>query len=381
MKKLLFDLIATQPSPEARFHGGGQYAKMIFLKAIEQGFKDFDCVYNPNIELGADIKIACKLYTINLIPVNHVEEVEKVIQQGNYDAFYSSLPYQYLNIKIGKTIFIMDVLGLREIEMPKDKVERFYRKNLFSKLKLIIRNIFFEKNRFKKKEQKYRKLLEIRNKHILTISYHSKYSLLNFFPFLDSNDITVNYAPIDFSDFKKNSEEIKGDYFLLVSANRWIKNNHRAIIALDQLFSEGKLENKKVIVLGSSKVNSLKIKNSDKFIFKGYVGEEDLKIFYKNAYCFIYPSLNEGFGYPPIEAMKYKTPVLASAISAIPEICGNAVLYFNPFSIYEIRNRILQINEDKLIYANLQSKGIIRLEELQENQKLMITNLLKIIFQ
>jgi glycosyltransferase involved in cell wall biosynthesis len=189
----------------------------------------------------------------------------------------------------------------------------------------------------------------------------------------------VNYAPIDFSDFTPQPNN-KGDYFLLVSANRWIKNNIRAILALDQLFSEAKLKDKKVVVLGLPNDHLVKLKNRSKFVFKDYVEINELKDFYRHAYCFIYPSLNEGFGYPPLDAMKYGTPVLASAISAIPEVCNNAALYFNPFSIAEIRNRILQIDDDQQLYSKLQHLGVNRLEELKANQECMVNNLLKIIF-
>jgi glycosyltransferase involved in cell wall biosynthesis len=379
MKKLLFDLIATQPSPMARFHGGAQYAKTIFLMAVDRGITQFDCIYDHNLELSEDIRFACAEHNIKCISINQLSEVQEVILQGGYDAFYSSLPYEYINLSIGKTIFIMDVLGLRELEMPTDKYEITYRDSLLSKIKLIIRKLFFEKRTLDKNKKKYIDLLKIKHKHILTISNHSKYSLLNFFPFLRPDEITVNYAPIDFSDFTPQPNN-KGDYFLLVSANRWIKNNIRAILALDQLFSEAKLKDKKVVVLGLPNDHLVKLKNRSKFVFKDYVEINELKDFYRHAYCFIYPSLNEGFGYPPLDAMKYGTPVLASAISAIPEVCNNAALYFNPFSIAEIRNRILQIDDDQQLYSKLQHLGVNRLEELKANQECMVNNLLKIIF-
>ena len=79
-----------------------------------------------------------------------------------------------------------------------------------------------------------------------------------------------------------------------------------------------------------------------------YVDDIDLENLYANAYSFIYPSLNEGFGYPPIEAMHYGIPVLSSPFSSIPEVCGDAAIYFNPFSIDEIKNRILMILQPEI---------------------------------
>tara|TARA_R100001369_G_scaffold88614_1_gene125392 strand:+ start:24019 stop:25164 length:1146 start_codon:yes stop_codon:yes gene_type:complete len=379
-KKLLFDLIATQPSPEAKFHGGAEYATNIFLNALDHGYTNFDCIYNPKLDLNDKIKTLCIKNDINLYPIGSISQVENFINKNKYIKFYSSLPYEYDKFNLNNTFFIMDVLGIRELEMPGDSFELFYRNNVYSKLKLLIRKAFFKKRTKAKLYKKYEGLLSIKNKHILTISQHSKYSLLNFFPYLNENEITVTYPSIGYPTKDYNSEK-KEDFFLLVSANRWIKNNYRAIIALDTLFSEGKLANKKVIVVGLPNKLIFKIKNKDRFILKDYVNQEELDFYYKTAYCLIYPTLNEGFGYPPLHAMKYKTPVLASAISAVTEICQDAVLYFNPFSISEIRNRILQIDNDLKLYNNLQRKGELRIDSLLEAQKKMHSELLKTIFE
>ena len=135
-------------------------------------------------------------------------------------------------------------------------------------------------------------------------------------------------------------------YFLIVSGNRWEKNALRAIIALDELAANGSLPaDMKVIVTGASSLSiyRYKMKRADVFSFKGYVSDTELAKLYHNAYCLIYPSLNEGFGYPPLEAMYHHVPVIASAICSIPEVCGDAVLYVSPFSVNEIKCRIIQI--------------------------------------
>ena len=88
---------------------------------------------------------------------------------------------------------------------------------------------------------------------------------------------------------------------------------------------------------------------------------------YANALVFVYPSLNEGFGYPPLEAMKYGVPVIASPFSSIPEVCGGSVLYFNPFSVEEIMNRMLMIMDDNLHYEYSQ-KALLRYSEIKRKQ-------------
>jgi glycosyltransferase involved in cell wall biosynthesis len=104
------------------------------------------------------------------------------------------------------------------------------------------------------------------------------------------------------------------------------------------------------------------------------VDEPSLKQLYRNAYAFVYPSLNEGFGYPPLEAMHEGCPVLASATASITEICGDAVLYFNPYLINEIKMRILNV-EDKNVRENLVVKGKKREIEIRHRQNIDLENL------
>lgn len=73
---------------------------------------------------------------------------------------------------------------------------------------------------------------------------------------------------------------------------------------------------------------------SDKDIISfDYVSNSDVEYLYMNAWALIYSSYTEGFGYPPIEAMKYSTPVISSNVCSMPEILGDAALYFSP--LYE----------------------------------------------
>ena len=100
----------------------------------------------------------------------------------------------------------------------------------------------------------------------------------------------------------------------------------------------------------------------------GYVERDFLELLTEQAYAFIYPSLNEGFGYPPIDSMKYGVPVAASGTTSIPEVCGEAALYFDPYSVTEIKNRIVQLLE-KPIYDELVKKSKERYSEVSAKQR------------
>lgn len=93
-------------------------------------------------------------------------------------------------------------------------------------------------------------------------------------------------------------------------------------------------------------------------IFLGEVTDAELADLYHNASIFVFPSLSEGFGLPPLEAMTHSAPVLSSNASCLPEILGTAALYFDPYKPEELSFRIQQVLTDdnlrqKLIVAGL----------------------------
>ena len=377
--KLLFDLSATQPSPDSKFHGGSDYSSYIFFEALKRGYK-FEVCYNKLIPLHDDVNQAIVKFNIPVITFENSIELKQKILNSNYDRFFSGLPYLFDDFDFENTKFFMSILGLRTLEMLSFKEQLPYQKSFSLKCKNLIYEYFFKKRISKNIKKSYFKLLNIKNKHLFTISNHSLYSIINFFPHLQKENITLCHAPLNLSILNMSSE-INEPYFLLVSGNRWIKNNFRAIKALDELFSTGQISNMKVVVLGCQGVNfKNKINNIMQFEFKDYVDKSELECYFQNAYAFIYPTLNEGFGYPPVKSMNYGVPVLASAISSVPEICTNAALYFNPFSISEIKNRILYLYNDIGLRKKLIKNGHDRVSELKLTQNHMIDEMFEILF-
>jgi glycosyltransferase involved in cell wall biosynthesis len=348
------------------------------------GYRHFDCIYNDTIFIEPTILENCKNYNINLIPVHSINDLLTIIKSNKYDIFYSALPYHMGSINFPYLKFIMTIHGLRalEIKTPYDNSEKLFLTRI-TKFKWIIKKIFFPNRDFNINKNMFEKLFSISNKLIITVSKHSKYSISVFFPNIKINEIKVLGAPVDFpNDEEYIKSNDSGNYFLLISANRWEKNAHRAIYALDSLFSSGKIMDKKVIITGAKNMDKIKkhIVNIDNFIFYDYLEKKDLYSLICNAFCFIYPSLNEGFGLPPLLAMYFNVPVIASSTSSIPEVCGDAAIYFNPYSIPEIQNRILQIYNESGIYLKLQEKGQLRIKEIKNTQEVELKNIINIIF-
>lgn len=368
---LLFDLIATQPSVDGKYHGGGKYAKIVFLKLVEKLTNNkkinlYVLIDNTKFIEQEIIDIISKKH-INLIDINHLS-IDNIIKSYNIERFYTALPDNFRNIEKFQCEIIIAIHGLRRFETKLSRHALVYERGI-KYLKIVLK-IIASKYINKRDIKHCKQLLTLNNIQFYAVSYHTKYAIKSFFPEVNIDEIKVFYSPDVTIEFPKNNYKIK-NYFLMVSGNRWLKNNLRSAIAIDQIISNFPNFKIKVIITGITNNNIyLKhLKNQQCFTLLNYVSEKELFYLYQNAYAFIYPSLNEGFGYPPLEAMRFGVPVIASAFSSIPEICSDAVLYTNPYSIDEIMNRILQLLCDKALYQKLKINGRKRFSIIKQKQK------------
>jgi glycosyltransferase involved in cell wall biosynthesis len=91
--------------------------------------------------------------------------------------------------------------------------------------------------------------------------------------------------------------------------------------------------------------------------FLGFVPIEVLRIFYDEAKIFVFPSLYEGFGLPPLEAMAHGTPVVTSNVSSLPEVVGNAAVLVNPENIFEMMRALHRVLVDKPLRDRMKERG------------------------
>ena len=82
-----------------------------------------------------------------------------------------------------------------------------------------------------------------------------------------------------------------------------------------------------------------------------------LRIFYDQAKIFVFPSLYEGFGLPPLEAMAHATPVVTSNTSSMPEVVGNAAVMVNPENVFEIMRALHRVLVDQPVREKLKTRG------------------------
>lgn len=387
---LLYDLSATQPSPESKFHGGGVYGEVVFFKLLEYLDKiKLVCYYDSKLYLSLDILEAVKNYRIPLYDLNKFS-VNEIIQKENVTRLYSALLNLNQNIPLSEVEVYTTVHGLRTIEMPFDRIMFKYLKSIKEKVKFFL-FMGVAKNFYLKKLKKINgRLVTDKKINIITISNHSLASIKSFYPETVEKKIPVFSSPTfnQLEKFKNTGIKMLSEkeldklqiaekqFFLITSAARWAKNALRAVLAFDSLFSAGIGLNYKVVVTGvtNKKIFTKNIKNKDNFVFLDYVERELLETLTSKQYAFIYPSLNEGFGYPPVEAFKYGIPVAASGTSSIPEVCEDAAIYFDPYSITEIKNRIIQLL-DKKIYDEYSERAKRQYKKVSEKQKEDLTKL------
>jgi len=197
---------------------------------------------------------------------------------------------------------------------------------------------------------------------IITVSNFSKKEIINLLG-IYSKKVDVVYNGITEKFFWDPSIK-KENFILAVSSLNPRKNFKNLVLAFKKL----KLKKYKLLIVGSkNKIFSnieiqkllMEIPNVE---FTDYVSDEELIHLYQKAKLFVYPSFYEGFGLPPLEAMACGTPVIVSNVASLPEVCGDAAYYINPYSVNDIARGIYTVLSDEKLQRELIIKGLERVK-------------------
>lgn len=143
--------------------------------------------------------------------------------------------------------------------------------------------------------------------------------------------------------------------YLLYVGNFYPHKNLKRLISAFKKISREINSNYSLVLVGGNEYFE-----TGNIIITGKIDDNRLNNLYRDAELYVFPSLYEGFGFTPLEAMKRGTAVVASNASCLPEILGGAALYFNPLSIKDIAEKIKKVLLDGPLKNSLTKQGIER---------------------
>jgi glycosyltransferase involved in cell wall biosynthesis len=209
------------------------------------------------------------------------------------------------------------------------------------------------------------KLASVRNSdHVICISQNTKADLMNFFNVPEAK-ISVVYLGCDVGKIGsglRQSKPFNNDRpYVLYVGNRFGYKNFKVLLEAYGALNLYKTHD--LLIFGGGSLTHLELAMLDMLgiphsSVKHQYGEDRLLTsIYKNAEVLVYPSIHEGFGLPPLEAMANLCPVISSSSSCMPEILGNAAIYFDPTSYEDLMIALMQIIDSKDNRVNYILKG------------------------
>lgn len=379
-RHVLVDLFFCQPG----FHGGGEYGKAVFSGLLEASLVRPEvqlwAALDPDLFIDEWIWEKCSSFGVNIVRVKSYNDIVRLVNMSCFYSFFAPAIVVYTGYEYMKTVggdlkfdqetstkVIGTLLDLRDFELAAEwetiaqsrreagcRPEVEYNEREWEKEK--IRN----SDAAQKLAEMYQKICRHKSlTTLVTISSHSANSIRQ--NALCLKPIEVLFAP------EKNRAQPepfvwpgidleKDAYLLLLNASRPEKNAASAIAALDALFLEQAFQVEhqrlKLVIVGINNLTDLGIKKPNehkRIVAMPHLSPGRLEYLLTNARGLLYPSFNEGFGYPPLEAMSVGVPCVVSECTSIPEVCGDAAIYCDPLSIQSIAasiNHLLQHEPD-----------------------------------
>jgi len=211
--------------------------------------------------------------------------------------------------------------------------------------------------------------------HIIAISEFTKNEIIEAYG-TPSHKITVIPEAINRERFSlQQTNKVQDDisllnsgYILSVGHIEPRKNYERLIAAFRKLKEQREFSSIKLVIVGKKdhhcdSVMRMIDKTPD-VVYKNFVSHEMLLWLYSHARLFVFPSFYEGFGFPPLEAGNLGVISAVSNVSSIPEVCGDAVAYFNPYDIDEIKDVMAKCLSDCNLRKQLSDNMVLQLDKL-----------------
>lgn len=196
---------------------------------------------------------------------------------------------------------------------------------------------------------------------IIAVSENTKRDILKIYPHIDGSKIDVVYHGCSIKVFDKTIKSLPNEYILFVGARAYYKNFDFLVRSIFELLTED--PDLYLLCAGGGEftdeeyeiIRNLDLENQ---IIQRQFEEDELGVYYKNAICFVFPSLYEGFGIPVLESMSCGCPVVLANHSSFPEVAGDAGVYFDLNNADDLKSKIESLMKNKNFRKNISIKGL-----------------------
>jgi len=219
---------------------------------------------------------------------------------------------------------------------------------------------------FKIKQQIYRAVIKRvarKSARLIAISNYTKKDLTNFSG-VSPTKIDVIYEAADkITERPQPLKELAGKKFVMYVGR---PNPHKNLKRLIEAMETVRKHDPKLLLVLAGKTDdnyrtlqkfASEINLTSQVYFTDFVSDAELRWLYEHAQAYVFPSLNEGFGLPGLEAMCYSLPVISSDATCLPEIYKDAALYFSPTDVSDMAAKIIEVTSDPALRADLAERG------------------------
>lgn len=374
---ILFDVISLQD-----YHNGGEeYVRAVLRKLTINATAKLYGVYDSNLKFldndETELKEKMQLFDIQSNRLSDITSKYKI------DTFFIGIGqrFRYYDLQGINCNTICVIHDIGDFEYANGIYKIFPLKKLKSRIRrlLSVIPIFSYMATIRQAYLPLSHFIARKNVSLITVSEYTKNAIHYYLPLLSKKKITVLYPPQKHVLSKKETADdlrlsnlikSKLPYILLLNANRENKNAQLAFKVFQHIYKDN--PHYKMVVTGIAENQS----TENVYTFR-YLSPTDIELAYKNAYALVYPSYVEGFGYPPIEAMKYGTPVLSANVCSMPEVLKDAVIYFSPYNECDLYGKFFELQYK---YEEYKNKAISRYAEISKKQIKDLDSLIDMIY-